>query len=394
MKKKILFFSSILPDDSFYKNSIGQTSTANDTLQRAIMKGFEENGYKVDIINIPNIGAYPMRYKRNRVNSVKVYITEGIKGDSIGFINLPLIKHKFIYAQLKKLIKSYNISQYNAIFVYDSYIPFLNILKYIKKKYSIKTILYLPDLIGQIGNPDNMIHSYLNKVAKKRFTETLSYIDIIVLIAEGMKEHINVSNNECVVIEGMWDGNCAQPVKNKSPENRYIFYGGSLGRRHGILNLIEAFNKANLKDMYLVICGDGDTRDEIQQFAISNPNIKFMGQIPRNKILELQANAFLLVNPRGSCGEFTKYSFPSKVFEYFTSGTATFMYKLPGIPAEYYEYCFSSDDESVDALAEKLKLIDDKNVCELNELGKKAREFVVQNKNSKKQINKLIHLID
>ncbi|MCU7694611.1 glycosyltransferase [Haoranjiania flava] len=394
MTKKILFFSSIIPEETYFNNSIGPNSIANDTLQRALMKGFQENNYKIDLINVPNIGAYPSKYKKPVINSKKIKISEAINGITIQFINLPLFKHLVIYNNLKKILKGYNLSEYDAVFMYDAYIPFFKLLPYIKQRTAAKTVAYLPDLIGHVGSPDNFIHRFFNKIALNIFSSNSRYIDVFVLISEAMKEHVNVSGKKSLVIEGMWDNSTAISSKTKNDEKKYIFYGGSLGRRHGILDLVEAFIMANFHDVDLVICGDGDTKDEIVEISEKNQQIKYLGQLPRNQILDLQANAFLLVNPRGSDGEFTKYSFPSKVFEYFTSGTPTFMYKLKGIPDEYYEYCFTSDDESVEALAENLKMINYKDAYDLNDLGKKAREFVLQNKSSKVQVSKLIRLID
>ena len=40
--------------------------------------------------------------------------------------------------------------------------------------------------------------------------------------------------------------------------------------------------------------------------------------------------------------------------EYLASGIPTLIYKLPGIPDEYYQYCFSLEDLGVEALANKM----------------------------------------
>ena len=46
-------------------------------------------------------------------------------------------------------------------------------------------------------------------------------------------------------------------------------------------------------------------------------------------------NADLLVSPRLPDDFTTRYTFPSKVLEYITSGTPVLSNKLPGIPVEY-----------------------------------------------------------
>ena len=43
--------------------------------------------------------------------------------------------------------------------------------------------------------------------------------------------------------------------------------------------------------------------------------------------------------------------------EYFASGKPTLLYRLPGIPDEYFEYCYTVDTLGVDALSETLSCI-------------------------------------
>lgn len=389
MKKKILFFSSILPDVSFFENSIGQTATANDTLQRSMMKGFQENGYSVDIINVPNIGAYPSRYKKAVILTKKFELNEKIKGISVAFMNFKFIKHFFVYFKLISILKNIKLADYDAVFIYDSYWPFLKCIPFLKRKSKNKVLLYLPDLIGHTGNTKSILQSLFDWYNLKIFNDVKKIIDHFIIIAEPMREYLQLPHQKCLVIEGMTDGNAPLAAIDDDVK-KYIFYGGSLGARHGILKLIDAFLLADLPDVDLVICGDGDTKQAVEEVAEKNKRIKYLGQLPRREILDLQAKAFLLVNPRDSSGEFTKYSFPSKIFEYFTSGTPSFMYKLKGIDSEYYKYCFSNDDESPEALATSLVSIYNLDIIILKQMAEKARQFILTFKTSKAQVEKIV----
>ena len=70
----------------------------------------------------------------------------------------------------------------------------------------------------------------------------------------------------------------------------------------------------------------------------NNEKIKYFGVIDFESILLRQKNTDLLINPRPSIDEYTKYSFPSKIMEYMASGTPVLTTKLSGIPMEYYDY--------------------------------------------------------
>lgn len=146
-------------------------------------------------------------------------------------------------------------------------------------------------------------------------------------------------------------------------------------------------------DLRLYICGDGDSRDEIMRLSCFDKRIVYKGQVKRSEAFQLQKNALLLINTRTPEGEFTKYSFPSKVMEYLASGTPTLMYRLPGIPEEYYEYCYSLSRADIDSLSQMLTEILNLSESERIAKGQAAREFILKNKNPKSQTLKIINLL-
>jgi len=107
----------------------------------------------------------------------------------------------------------------------------------------------------------------------------------------------------------------------------------------------------------------------------------------------LQRKATLLINPRDGVEEFTKYSFPSKTIEYLSSGTPTILYKLKGIPEEYYNYCYTCDFEGAEGLTETIVRVLNIPSDERESMGEKAKKFILNNKNETIQSKKIIHLI-
>ena len=176
-----------------------------------------------------------------------------------------------------------------------------------------------------------------------------------------------------------------------SKEN-YFLYSGTLDRRYGIRNLLDSFVGSGIENFDLLICGDGDDRKYVEKMASTYPRIKFLGQLDRSVVLNFQRDAKLLINPRNNESAFTKYSFPSKVIEYMSSGTPVLMYELDGIPEEYYEFCFvipPDDDGLSTKLLEISKLSDD----ELLAKGCSAKRFIVENKMPGVQVKKLLEEI-
>ena len=160
-----------------------------------------------------------------------------------------------------------------------------------------------------------------------------------------MYKPLNIGERPWVRIEGIFNANKNNDFLEK--ENfKTILYSGTLAKRYGVLNLLDAFSLIKNKEYRLWICGDGDGSGEINERAKNDSRIINFGQIPREEVLKRQQRATVLVNPRTSEGEFTKYSFPSKIMEYLASGTPCIMHRLAGIPKEYFDYCFISENET------------------------------------------------
>ena len=71
------------------------------------------------------------------------------------------------------------------------------------------------------------------------------------------------------------------------------------------------------------------------------------------------------------------------------SGTPILTTRLEGIPQEYYQYMYVVNKFSVEDLKEKIENILNKDQTELDSLGEKARQFVLDKKNSKNQVGNL-----
>ena len=93
-------------------------------------------------------------------------------------------------------------------------------------------------------------------------------------------------------------------------------------------------------------------------------------------MLKRELEATILVNPRKNQGEYTKYSFPSKVLEYMSTGTTILMNKLDGIPNDYYNNVLLFNLNIKDTLKE----INMMPIDEIESIGKRAKEWVLNNK--------------
>ena len=215
-----------------------------------------------------------------------------------------------------------------------------------------------------------------------------------VFLTEAMNV-VNEYSRPYIVMEGMSDGTMVE--HNKSFEHkgvRTIMYAGGLHERYGLKKLTEAFMMLPQKNICLKLFGTGPFVDELEKkYCKEDKRVMYMGVAPNSEVVEAELEASLLVNPRPTHEEFTKYSFPSKNIEYMASGTPLLTTKLPGMPKEYYPYVFLIEDETTEGYSKALDEALNKTDEELFEYGAKAKCFVLDKKNSCEQARRVIKLI-
>lgn len=220
-----------------------------------------------------------------------------------------------------------------------------------------------------------------------------SSFDGYVLLTATMNEVLNPKRKPAVVIEGFCDINMRDVSNgrgNKSLKN-IILYAGGLNAKYGIENLVEAVKSMDSVDTELWLYGSGDMNDKLR--SETNPRIKFWGPKSNSEVIQAELRAMILVNPRPTSDEYTRFSFPSKTLEYMVSGTYTMTTPLAGIPDEYYKYCGIIPNYTTDgikcALQNALSLGRD----ELCRRGQCAKDFAINYKNNISQVAKVVSFI-
>ena len=236
---------------------------------------------------------------------------------------------------------------------------------------------------------ENQIVMLINTFFMNRFN---SYI----FLTQYMSDLINKKLKPYVVIEGQVDIDMANTINEfcGKYEKKVCMYAGALKRIYGIKLLTDAFIAAGVDNTELHIYGSGDFEDELRKICIDNANIKYFGVVPNDIVVQEQLKATLLVNPRPTNEEYTKYSFPSKNMEYMVSGTPTLTSNLPGMPEEYQQYVYLIEDDTVEGITNTLRDVLSKTPEELHQKGMRARDFVLDNKNNVVQAGKIIEMIN
>jgi glycosyltransferase involved in cell wall biosynthesis len=222
----------------------------------------------------------------------------------------------------------------------------------------------------------------------------LKYFNGYVFLTEAMNEVVNKRNRPYIVQEGYvdWKMKNYENLLSKKTFPKILLFAGTLDYIFGIEVLTEAFINVDASDWELHIYGDGEYANKLRIICSNNNKIKYFGYRLNREIIDAEIRASLLVNPRPTNKEYVKYSFPSKNMEYMVSGTPLLTTLLPGMPLEYKKYVYLFDDESIEGMTETLKILFVKKPEELHDLGKKAKKYVLEEKNNVKQAGKVIQL--
>jgi len=400
----ILYLSGLFPpelEEEIIRLSVKYVQNAANVLQQEILSGLESHcPEKVTVLNSPFIGAWPFRYKTPFIKSSTFSHNSKTLNTNVGYLNVFGVSKLSQYYVLKRHVKSWvrkpSLNP-KVVIAYAATTVFTKLLTYIKQLDSeIATILIVPDL------PE-----YWDTTGKKKFYQKLidlevekiydriKNIDGFVLLTEHMSNRLNIQV-PYTVVEGIAPSKPLTQTKvlNSDNEIRTVLYSGTLSKKYGIVDLIEAFLKLPNECYRFVVCGSGEMADYIVQASRNDNRIVFNGLIPRDEVLQLQKSATVLVNPRNNNERYTKFSFPSKIMEYLASGTPVIAYHLDGMPADYRKYMYTINEDDKNALFNTLSTVLEKSNEELRLKGEIAQKYVLAEKTATKQVHKIIKLMN
>ncbi|MDR2306759.1 MAG: glycosyltransferase [Paucimonas sp.] len=381
--------------DVVLRHSRGVVQMAADTLQKNYLRGFSEAQVvkRLTVVNLPFIGAYPQRYDKMFFEpAVEVETLGRAEVRTQGFFNLSLVKNlhraylagKVLLQQLRAVPQGDNY-----VVCYSMHLPFLlacQVVKWLRP--GTHLCIIVPDLPEYMAVRTGIVKLLFQAMAKVSYA-IVGRADSVVAITQPMLDKFETPVK--VVIEGIVDPlHSAETVGEQAKP--YFLYGGTLDRRYGIRNLVDSYLQSGITSHALYICGAGDDQAYVERAAAGCEGIKYLGQVSRAEVLKLQREASLLVNPRGNDSIYTKYSFPSKVIEYMSSGVPILMYRLDGIPEQYYDFCYLASP-AAGGMGQALLTIVGLDPAELRQMGQRAKDFVTEHKMPAMQVEKLLNAI-
>ena len=391
---RILFLGGAVPEDIMEKianNEKTQPQIAGQKLQWNIIKGVESSfGKPIDIISFIPVSDYPKypkiffgyrTWKRYEKSQIKV----------IPFINIIILKNitRFLSSLIMVsiwLIKHRHYTN-SKILIYPMYSPYVLATLIATFILGGKAILIIPDLpkYMNLSKRKSLIKTILKPLDTYIINRLVNKMSGLIVLTRYIAKDIIKSKVSFIVMEGIVPVKCGADRQNLGPTkiktNKIITYAGGLIEEYGVKMLIDAFVLIKDEDYRLWLFGKGELEELIKYASQKDHRIKYWGLVSNIECINKQLQSTVLVNLRSSKSSFTKYSFPSKILEYIVTGRPVITTKLPGIPEKYFKYLFVLHNETPEELAKLLIKVCSMDTNVLSEFGKRAKEFVYNNKN-------------
>ena len=395
---EILYLSALSSErliNDIHNNTKENPGFAVQKFSRLLVKGILKNDTNCISLSVPPI---TRDYNRKFWISLQDEVENGVEYRYIPFVNFPILKHisVFLYSFFYVLIWGMKNRKQKAI-VCDVLCVSSSIgALFATKICGVTSIAVVTDIYNQmVGSKHAGVKSVISKLAGWLNSIYVRYFSKYVLLTEVMNEVVNPKGRPYIVMEALCDSNLAdiEIIKYKKAYPKVILYAGGLEERYGLKMLVEAFKQVKLDNVELHIYGSGSYVNDLLIETANDSRIKYWGVRSNEEIVEAEYRATLLVNPRFSTEEFTKYSFPSKNMEYMVSGTPLLTTKLPGMPIEYHRYVYLFQGESISEYHSSILNVLSKPENELKEFGLRAREYVLKNKNFTYQGGRIVKFI-
>ena len=318
-----------------------------------LIDGLKENGSHITCVSgLPiNRELIKQLYIKKQSESIN-----GIRYHYYGLINIPILRQLSLFFQGMVSVFSFFEKKIENVIICD----YLNVSHaagalLAAKLCKINAVCIVTDIPGFMANDESAhvgFSQIILSIANKIYQFVLYNFNAYIFLTKQMNEIVNKKHKPYIVLEGHADKKMADfsNASNNKYSSTVILYAGSIHKIYGIQMLTEAFVDLDINNCELHIYGDGDFASNLYDLCKAHPQIRYFGVKANHLIVQEELKATLLVNPRPTKNDYTKYSFPSKNMEFMASGTPLLTTKLPGMPPEYLEHVYLVEDETTAGL--------------------------------------------
>lgn len=387
---RILLIGSIpLVSDVAKYQKLGYKDIAAYVSQKNIVKALElVVGHPIDIISAVNFPPDSVvdvpSFEDSNVNCIKC---------SVGYKNIKYLglfnEERALRKAVQAWCKTVDRTEQATIIVYGMASRFLGAAEEAKKNLQNCSIsLIVPDLPQYMFfGYQSLLRRILKKIDYHLILKRLACIDFFFLYTKYMAEALCLKNTKkWEVFEGIPDISVYDEVSNgKTLRKDFVMsYAGGLTKEANLEAFIKAVKMTKRTDVRFVIMGTGPEEQNIKKITSEFDFVDFRGMCNHSDVIKQLVSSDLLVIPRSTCFEYTKFSCPSKLLEYMGSGVPVVTTHLAGIPDDYIPHVFLFEDDSAEGMMRTLNKILSLPSDVLIEKGISARSFLEKEKSIEK----------
>lgn len=379
--KRIVFVGYYVPDsllETIIKHGINNMSIARQELEYSILKELSKNE-RCDLRAASYVPSSSMLEVpiESKIDDLTIFHIPIKKGNIFSWFKGMWLFTKFLNREASNdtCILMYAV---NPVFMFPLWIL---------KRYKGLT---LTTICSEVPSFRRYRNSLPMKIKKRIQTFFNNRFDSYVLLTDAMKEVVSIKNKPYMVMEGIASNLPDKPQMNK--RKNVVMYAGGLHPDNNLKLLIDSCEACQTVDECW-ICGSGPQEKELRDYSRRYPKIKFLGRLLHQEVLEREKEVKILVNLRDPSNILTRYSFPSKIIEYLSSGAQVISSPLAGIPQEYYDHinCLKGMDTA--ELVSQFNCILSLNDDEFYNRASKALMFLKNHKSAKAQTQRIVDFI-
>lgn len=364
-------------------------------LEMGFLSGFLENGVETEVFGFFPSSTFPANPRI--LFGYKYWLLGSTKCHRLPFINFPGLKliTRTIALTAALLASGTSLREARAVCVYSTHTPLVFSANIIRKLLKIPFYVIIPDLpeLMNVGTARGRLHHLLKSFESKlvRYLVAKS-AGISSVTRHIVKDTSAWESIPSVVIEGIAGENTPDAPPCRHGQRPYFLYAGGLSEAYGVGSLLRAFLSSDI-DAELWICGYGPLSDVVRDCEVRDHRIRHLGFLDQTSLRKAQINSIGLLITRDPKENYVRYSFPSKLIEYMTTGVPVITTRLTGIPPEYFNFVSTFDSSSENDIVSALKAHLGRSAADREDQGLRALQFIAEQRNPKVAVLPLLDLI-
>lgn len=387
---KILFLGyAVNPEEA--KHLSGASVAGNKAQISLLSELAKRSDVTLSVLSLYPIATFPK--DRAFVKKETMTLFDGVTALRVPYANLPGIKQLSqllsVWRQAKKLADKDTV-----VLSYNLYPQLGEPLCRLKKRLGCRTASVLADPpIDDRPDKRKLLRTFFRKLFDDSTKRSIRTCDKLIVLNRAAAETY-APKTPYIVMEGGVNKDALPAPDFKKAREKTILYGGALTEYSGVTGLIGAMEHITDPDVILEIYGAGPLDKTITAYAKDHPNVRYGGKISNEEMLARQRSALLLVNPRPVEDEIAKVTFPSKIFEYMTSGTPVVSTKLNALTEEFRKRMFIAESEAPGDLADAINRALSESDDARRAIAEDAWNFITTEKNWEAQTERIVRFLE